>query len=154
VQARHKPDFVPGSVLACVGLASQLGAAAGVSACLLQASSQSCQQVGGQLTCLPPTPPACRHTPRSADLQMPDRGHFGRTLSRGKVRRPVAEVRHSKALPCAIPVMPGISTHGGAEACTAPHCRNVVCCTTVGTKHIMVDQCWFLGFTKSFGMDA
>jgi len=53
----HNFNFVPGAVLARVGLASQLGGAAGVSASLLQASSQSCQQVGGQLTCLPPVPP-------------------------------------------------------------------------------------------------
>ncbi len=53
----HKSDFVPGAVLAHVGLASQLGGAAGMSASHLQASSQSCQQLGGQLTCLPPTPP-------------------------------------------------------------------------------------------------
>ncbi len=68
---------------------------------------------------------------------------------RGKVRRPMAEVRQFKALLCAIPVMPGFCTHGGAEACTAPHCRNVVCCIyciAVGPKHIKIDQCWFSHF--------
>ena len=53
----HKADFVPGSELACVGLAGQLGSAAGWSASPLQASSQSCQQVGDQLTRLPAAPP-------------------------------------------------------------------------------------------------
>jgi len=49
VHARHKSDCLPGSKLACVGLASQLEGAAGVCASLLQASSQSCQQLDGQL---------------------------------------------------------------------------------------------------------
>jgi len=79
--AIHNFDCVPG---ARVGLSSQVGAAAGWSACLLQASSQSCQQVGGQLTCLPPTPPACSHKPRSAGLLMPDRGHLGTALTEAR----------------------------------------------------------------------
>ena len=83
--AVHNFDFVSGAVLACVGLGSQVGAAAGWSASHLLASSQSCQQVGGQLTCLPPTPPACSHKPTfTHDRQRP----FGKRPSRGTVRRP------------------------------------------------------------------
>ncbi len=74
---------------------------AGVSASLLQAPSQSCQQVGAQLTCLPAAPsPACRHNVTSADLQMPD--NSWEKPIRGKVRRAVAEVRQSKALHCTV----------------------------------------------------
>ncbi len=79
--AIHNFDCVPG---ARVGLSSQVGAAAGWSASFLQASSQSCQQVGGQLTCLPPTPPACSHKPRSAGLLMPDRSHLGTALAEAR----------------------------------------------------------------------
>ncbi len=78
--AVHNFDFVPEAVLAR-WLSSQVGAAAGWSASLLQASSQSCQQLGAQLKCLPPTPPACSYKPRSADLHMPDRGHLGKPLA-------------------------------------------------------------------------
>ncbi len=71
----------------------------------------------------------------------------GKKPSRGKVRTPMAEVRQS--LLRAIPVTPGASRDGGAEACTAPHCNNVTCCIyciAVGTKHTRIDQCWFLHF--------
>ncbi len=47
--AAHRLGFVPGAVLALVGLASQLGGAAGVSASLLQASSHLQQQLVGLL---------------------------------------------------------------------------------------------------------
>lgn len=76
VKARHKPVCVPGSELKCVELASQIGGAAGLAGSLLQASSQSCQQVGGQAPTLPPTSPICRHKPRSTDLQMQNRGQL------------------------------------------------------------------------------
>jgi len=39
VRTPHRVDFVPGSVLVCAGLASQLGSAAGKSASVWQASS-------------------------------------------------------------------------------------------------------------------
>ncbi len=124
VQARHKPNCVPGSELACVGLASQLGTAAGVSASVLQASSQSCQQVGGQVPMLPPTPPACRHKATSKDLQMQDRGQLGTALAEAKSKDSVTKVRRSKALLYALLVKPGNFRDTGAEACTASHCRN------------------------------
>ena len=101
VQARHKPVCVPGSELACVELASQIGGAAAlagsllqasfqrcqqlgdqlggaarVSASLLQASSQSCQQLGAQVPMLPRIPQACKHKLRSKDLQMQNRGQL------------------------------------------------------------------------------
>ncbi len=106
VQARHEPNFVPGSELECVALASQIGgaaalagsllqassqrcqqldgqvgAAAWMSALLLQVSSQSCQQVGAQVPMLPRIPQACKHKPRSNDQQILDMRQLGTALA-------------------------------------------------------------------------